>query len=112
MVLVDSAYYHNVFGGTMHLTNADFLKAQAYVDRITFGRISDGDVDENVKNAVCAVAEVYGSSDSHLGIQMEDNDGYRIQYRAESNTQTAIRKQCAAALFLPAELLYRGMDTC
>ena len=81
------------------------IKASAYVDKITFGRITG--VTDAVQNAVCAVCDVLYNASGHEGITSENNDGYIVNYADEK----AIQKQLyqAAALFLPSELLYRGL---
>ena len=78
-------------------------KASAYIDKITFGRIEKAD--ENIKTAVCNVADYMAEKEAIYGIASEENDGFRITYKDDDSS--ALFK--TAALFLPVRLLYRGV---
>lgn len=106
----DMEYYKNKYGGVMELTQSDLLNAQAYVDYITDRRIQDEDVDDNIRNAVCAVAEICHTADSHADILSENNDGYSVNYDNSASGEVDSHKYNVAALHLPARLLYRGLD--
>lgn len=79
------------------------LKASKYLDKITFGRIDDAD--ENVKLAMCAVVDSMHKTERVSHIASESNDGYSISYK---NTGESLYK--TASMFLPPELLYRGVE--
>ena len=97
-------YYQETYGGIREISEADWNKAFAYVDKITFGRIAVAD--EDVKNAVCAVADVIHVQSNVMGLSSEDIDGYKVGYHADANYGDWLYS--AAELFLPAQLLYRG----
>ena len=69
------------------------LKASKYLDKITFGRIDDAD--ENVKLAMCAVVDAMHKTE-------------RVSHIAYKNTGESLYK--TAGMFLPPELLYRGVE--
>ena len=80
------------------------LKATKYIDKITFGRADEAD--ENVKYAVCAIVDEMYKSEARRGIAAESNDGYSISYIKNNGTENLYK---TAKLFLPPELLYRGV---
>ena len=111
-IYADYEYYTNSFGGKM--AEEDFVRlsrqASAYLDYVCFDRIVD--VTEKVKDACCAVAEVYQLNEKGGGIASETNDGISITY---VNGQTAItaeqRLYQAAQVYLGhTRLMYRGVD--
>ena len=107
MAYVDYGYYKYRFGGMAISFPEAFigasLKAEAYINKITFGRITE--VTDDIKNAVCAVCEVYAAYDGREGIAGENNDGYSVTYKDDRERQLYE----AARTFLPSELLYRGL---
>ena len=81
------------------------LKATKYIDKITFGRADEAD--EKVKYAVCATMDEMYKAESRCGIAAESNDGYSISYNNNNDTENLYK---TAILFLPEELLYRGVE--
>lgn len=83
---VDYRYYQNVYHGK--IVKADEfqtaeIEAEAFVNAITFGRISKLDpVPDCVKLAICSVIEVlHQYIESHQSqIKSESNDGYSVTY--------------------------------
>ena len=102
-------YYKDVFMGSDITSPKDFkkyeLRAISYIDKITFGRITE--MTESVKCAVCSVCDVLKKRSARGGIKQEVNDGYSVTYR-ESDVGTD-SLYMAASVFLPAELLYKGI---
>ena len=118
----DYAYYQGNYCGTA-LTEEQWpaaaREADAWLDRLTLGRLQRGaPVDDAVRNACCAMAEVAGryqtaAAERTPGLASANNDGY-----SESSTGTAadlaVQKQAemtaAADLYLPRyhPLRYRG----
>lgn len=98
----DLDYYENDYGGQEAISENDLLRGQAYVDKITFGRVSQPDA--AVKNAVCAAAEVYFYSCG--GLSAESKDGFHVERKEDA----AAELYRASAVFLPAELLERGVE--
>lgn len=108
MPYADYSWYKEVYKGT-ELREDEFsslaLKASKYLDKITFGRIDDAD--DNVKLAMCAVAEEMLKVGIASHIASETNDGYSISYKNTGERESLYK---TAGLFLPPELLYRGVE--
>lgn len=117
MIYADYQYYKDGFHGSL-IPEKSFernaLQASQYIDNVTFGRIGSN-VTEAVKNACCAVAEVYYSGDisqrAASGITSEKVDDYSVSYSAAENSDAqAERLRSAAGLWLGSTgLLYRGI---
>lgn len=119
MLTVDYEYYKSIFRG--QLTEVDFNRlavyASAYLDDLTMGRVSDdlsADVQQGLKNALCAVVDAYRINERGGDIASETNDGISVTYvGGASSTQAKSagrRLYEAAALFLSRTgLLYRGV---
>ena len=109
MEKTDFEYYCDMFAGKEITDISEFdsceIKARAFVDKITFGRITQ--MSDDVKNAVCAVCEEISAMEGKEGIKSESNDGYSVVYDVENDS--FLRYKRAAEMFLPAELLYRGI---
>ena len=103
-------YYQNVFLGSEITSRKDFdrlqRRAAAYIERITFGRIET--MTESVKCAVCNVCEVLKRRSARSGIKSEQNDGYSVTYK-DSFQSESDNLYLAASVFVPSELLYRGI---
>lgn len=110
--MVDYKYYTDTFHGNK-IPESDFAsneyRAAAYVDKITRGRSAGSELD-SVKDAVCAAAEVFFTSGQGEGISSENNDGYSVTYARSSTNQTMSSAYQAARIFLPGEMLYRGVE--
>jgi len=103
-------YYKDVFLGSEITSQKDFkrleLRAIAYVDKITFGRICE--MTESVKCAVCSVCDALKRREVRGGIKQEQNDGYSVTYHDNISPEYD-SLYMAASVFLPAELLYKGI---
>ena len=117
MVYADYAYYTQTYGGTMPEVEYKRLSrmASAYLDRVTFDRITAGqpeEIMEKVRAACCAVADTYLLNEQGGGIASETNDGVSISYalgvtNAKSENQ---RLREAVSLYLDnTGLFYRGV---
>lgn len=113
MQYADFLYYIEVYHGRQITTANEFdsleVKARAYIDRVTYGRAQAVCDTDAVKKAVCAACEVYHRYEAGEGISSENNDGYSVTYKF-SLRQMSNSLRRAAALYLPAELLYQGVD--
>lgn len=113
MRYADFEYYKNEFCGAAITEKEQFdaleVRAQAYVDKLTYGRAKAHTQDESVKNAVCACCEVYAQYSGHEGISSEDNDGYRVTYTSNARRE-GTHLYNSAAMYLPTGLLYRGWE--
>lgn len=124
---VDYAYYASEYGGEI-IPEKNFSgherRAEAYIRKITYVR---GDIfsteSDMVKDAVCAVADVYCSYDQKQAsagmVKSENNDGYSVTYVTEqTDGQTAeevLRKKAyaaASAYLLPTGWLSRKVGCC
>ena len=119
MAFADYNYYIEVYKGAS-LTENDFSmlaeRASDYLTYITYGRATDGD---NVKRAVCALAEAYAvifkaqsmaSSDSGE-IASQTVGSYSVTYRSSADLAESQRKELykIAQMYLGnTGLLYRG----
>lgn len=109
MKYIDFEYYANSYGGYIITSEKMFdhlaLKARAFVNKITFGRITSPT--DDVKNAICAVCDELFFCAGQGGISSENNDGYSVSYADHSHTAAVL--YAAAVIFLPPELMYCGM---
>lgn len=116
MIYVDYQYYRDEFRGKL-IPEPDFdhaaMLATQYINNVTFGRIGSG-VTDAVKNACCAVAEVYYSGSvsprAASGVTSEKVGNYSVSYAAAENSGTQQKRlKSAVKLWLGATgLLYRG----
>ena len=121
--MVDYSYYRDSFGGTKVLQE-DFLKyakqAEVYIRYLTTGK-SDGSGMDAVKDAICAVCDVYAldaaqtQADGGRAKSSENNDGYSVSYVTEGvagqTREDVLRKkayQAAYPYLAFTGLLYRG----
>lgn len=102
-------YYKDVFMGSDITSPKDFnkleLRAIAYIDKITFGRICE--MTESIKCAICSVCDVLKRRGMRGGIKQENNDGYSVTYSESFSEFDDL--YMAASVFLPSELLYKGI---
>lgn len=83
-------FYSGSFGGTLLLPDASFprhiRRAQAYVDRATFGRADFSD--QLIRTTVCEVADMLfleeKKSVSGKMVASESTDGYSVSYVSEA----------------------------
>ena len=102
-------YYKDVFMGSDITSLKDFkrleLRAISYIDKITFGRICE--MTESIKCAICSVCDALKRRSMRDGIKQESNDGYSVTYSESFGDFDDL--YMAASVFLPAELLYKGI---
>lgn len=86
MAYADYEFYQNRYCGNMPA--ADFrrlaVKASAYLDQLTFGRIREGwetsPHADRIRTACCAAADVYRLQEQGGGVASETNDGISVTY--------------------------------
>lgn len=120
MMYADYDYYKEFFFGTLipdeYIFNYNALQATRYIDAVTFGRITDDNISDLVKNACCAASEVYYSSSASpqvvSGITSEKVDGYSVSYGAISSATTTKRRlNTAVKQWLgDSGLMFRGCE--
>ena len=103
---VDFEFYTDCYLGSLINDAEEFcaleLKAEYFIDHITFGNINE--YGEEVKMAVCAVCDKLKNDRS--GILSENNDGYSVTYEGSDLYSEVVK---AALIYLPEELTYRGI---
>lgn len=91
---VDFAYYKDEYGGVYIKTEKDFRRtekfAEAFVDRVTFGRIQRLlTITDLIRDTICCATDLVAIQNEKKGtsVKSESNDGYSISYAdAESDT--------------------------
>lgn len=116
----DHVFYWAVYGGEL-IDDVEWLRlsrqAESYVDRLTFGRLKSGaSVDDNVRMAVCAVAErlKHQQHAGHMpGVQSESVGGQSVTYEDPEKQKARENAELLAAvdLYLPRwdPLRYAGV---
>lgn len=80
MILINYGYYHNTYGGTIpeNSFNQKAIEASSKVNHYTYNRINNDNIDDNVRNATCEVADLlYNQEQLKLKItanSSENND--------------------------------------
>lgn len=120
---VDYEYYQEKYNGTMPEASFErsVIACSAYLKKITFGRISESEVPEDVKYACCAMCDAMNEIESaKMGgrtVKSENNDGYSVTFVTEADGDDAdsiMYQQIyqKARLYLDAELFYLGLQEC
>lgn len=97
MTYADFSFYLNTYLGDIIEDEETFSRlekrAGEYLDHFTFGRIGHLDVEENIRMAVCAMAEVLFWEDERKKryggreIASESNDGYSISFAGATDAE-------------------------
>ena len=113
MISVDYEFYVQTFKGKMD--EADFerlnVKASAYLDRVTFGRINDSlpeDVQQKVRLALCEVADTFLLNEQGGELQSETVGPWSRSYQTSGKTAEQLSYSAAAQYLANTGLLYRG----
>lgn len=113
MAWVDYAYYQKNFGGSKISPNSFInleIKARAFINTITFNRIDANHLTEDIKNAVCAVAEQMKSIEETGGLKQSETVGrHSVSYFIAPGSSNKSELYTTASMYLTAELLYRGV---
>ncbi|MBQ7957217.1 MAG: hypothetical protein IJ279_04185 [Clostridia bacterium] len=115
----DYKYYIQDFKGGVIPSAKDFLTAEAnagrYIEHVTHRRVV-GNVTDDVRNAVCAIAEIEYQTkvrNSKNGIVSESNDGVSKSYAQETSESVKLtenKKYSFAMQYLGhTGLMYRGV---
>lgn len=104
--MIDYNYYVVKFGGSVidseQIFNKYRDKAVRYINSVTSRQGRDSEIGE----AVCVLSEFYSKHDETQGIKSESVDGVSITY---DNDKTQRNAYSLLKLYLPANLLYRGL---
>lgn len=84
---VDYKYYKDDYFGKQIASESDFKRieklAEAFVDRVTFGRIARlHSIPDCVKDAICSAADTVALREEKnaYAVKSESNDGYSVSY--------------------------------
>ncbi len=113
---VSYEYYQQTFSGKT-ITEEEFsrleFQAEAFLDRITFGRVKGlPEIPEAVKMAICAMAE-YSCQEGKKtpGVRSENIDGYSVSYGdtgSSGKSRSEELYQIASNYLMSTGLLFRG----
>ena len=110
---VDYDFYSTVFEGKMPYKQ--FLiyefKARKFIDKITFNRINENNINYDIKMAVCIAIEKIKKSDSERGFKLSETVGKHSVSYSESllrRFESSLYKEIS--IYIPSDLLYRGCD--
>lgn len=117
----DFSFYQATFGGSA-VDNAEQFNhaavfADAYLDDVTHGRITDevmaGPLAEKVKLAECALVDVFATTtvaETSGIVKHESVGGHSVSYDRRTDKELQVLKWQTAALFLRGTgLLYQGL---
>ena len=103
----DTAFYADVYHGSLNGAELErsLRRANAYIGTLMLRTPST--VPNEVKYAVCEIADMYNKEELRAGISSENNDGYSVTY---DKSRTAENKAYDIAVLYLANtgLLYRG----
>lgn len=123
-MLADYPFYTGAYHGALIAENdwpAAEREAEAYLRRLTFGRLGPDGAPDSVRMAVCAVAEAVQRHSAGLaaradGVKSENTDGYGVTWEdgAAGAARYEAERLAAADLYLPRcdPLRYAGVDRC
>lgn len=116
MNYADYKYYTDTYKGVV-LDTASFERyarnATVYIKMLTFNRVDDSNIPDEVKMCCCEVAEKNYEADKsrHVGISSEKVGDYSVTYENNANIDMKLAKDCNEIIqkwLLMTGLLYRG----
>ena len=112
MIYADYTFYKEQYCGT-YVPEEDFqnlaIRAKSKLDAIISCEVSQDDICDELKFALCEICDLLLASDNHSGIEYERNDGYWVSYEDEQKTDDRI-KSCVKTWLSGTDLLYRGRN--
>lgn len=110
---VDYVFYTEVFGGK--LSSKDFslyeFKSRKFIDTITFNRINESNLDDDIKMAVCIAIENIKKIDSEKSCKVSESVGkHSVSYSENliKSSEKILYKEIS--MYIPDNLLFRGCD--
>lgn len=108
---IDYKFYQEVFGGK--LSSEDFslyeFKSRKFIDTITFNRINESNLNDDIKMAVCITLEKLKKYDDEVSFKSSESVGKRSVSYSESLVEKFKENLYAEiSIYLPKDLLYRG----
>lgn len=109
---IDYKFYQEVFGGK--LSSEDFslyeFKARKFIDTITFNRINESNLTDDIKMAACITLEKLKKYDEEVSFKSSESVGKRSVSYSESLVEKFKENLYAEiSIYLPKDLLYRGV---
>lgn len=109
---IDYKFYQEVFGGK--LSSEDFslyeFKARKFIDTITFNRINEINLNDDIKMAACITLEKLKKYDEEVSFKSSESVGKRSVSYSESLVEKFKENLYAEiSIYLPKDLLYRGV---
>jgi hypothetical protein len=109
---IDYKFYQEVFGGK--LSSEDFslyeFKARKFIDTITFNRINEGNLNDDIKMSTCITLEKLKKYDDEVSFKSSESVGKRSVSYSESLVEKFKENLYAEiSIYLPKDLLYRGV---
>lgn len=113
MSFITYEFYTNKYGGDLIPSNKFkriSIKATAYINAITFNRIDENSISENIRLAVCEVAESIYSVEKNGGIKSSETVGkHSVSYKTEDINTNKELYNIAKLYLANTGLLYRGI---
>lgn len=109
---VDYEFYSKVFGGK--LSSEDFslyeFKARKFIDTITFNRINESNLTDDIKTAVCITLEKLKKSEDEISCKASESVGKKNVSYSVTLVENFEKNLCKEiSKYFQKELLYRGV---
>lgn len=107
---VNYSYYHDIYGGKLDEETFEKLsvKASAYMEKLTLGRVSEHSDEERVKWCCCDLCDLLSAIPS--GAKRSEKVGaWSVTYADQNNTSELNCARSSCRIWLPADWLYRGI---
>lgn len=110
---VNYLYYHDIYGGELDEKTFDKFsaKASAYMEKITFGRVSEHTDDERVMWCCCDLCDSLSALPT-AAKRSEKVGAWSVSYADPESISEINCARCACKIWLPADWLYRGISDC
>lgn len=113
MILTDFDFYTENYGGELIPNEKTFyrlnVRASSFINKITFNRIDNTDVPNEVQFAICAVADEMHKIESVGNKTTETVGNHTVSYLQVDKKENDKKIYDLARMYLPEELLYRGV---
>lgn len=112
-ITVDYGFYKDSYGGnvipSLQLFHRLSIKSVNFINKITFNRVTVDNLSDNIKFAVCAVADEMYKIEKTGGIKSVESVGnHSVSYKVDDLTEET-KYLKTAKIYIPQELLYRGV---
>lgn len=109
---IDYKFYQEVFGGK--LSSEDFslyeFKARKFIDTITFNRINESNLNDDIKMATCITLEKLKKYDDEVSFKSSESVGkHSVSYSESLVEKFKENLYAEISIYLPKDLLYRGV---